>query len=38
MKTMVESLKFVFNEIKREIDIYLRIQRYARLSRKYKST
>jgi len=38
MKKMVESLKAVLEELKHEIGVYLTIQRYARNSRKYKST
>lgn len=38
MKKMVESLKEIFKELKHEIDVYMTIQRYSRLSKKYKST
>ncbi len=38
MKKIMESLKIVINELRREIDIYLTIQRYSRLSRKHKSS
>jgi len=37
MKKMMESLKEILDELKHEVDVYLRIQRFARISRKYKS-
>ncbi len=38
MKKMMESLKEILEGLKHEIDVYLTIQRYVRISRKYKST
>jgi len=38
MKKIMESLKEIFDELKHEVGVYIRIQRLARLSRKYKST
>lgn len=38
MKKIMDSLKTIMEELRREIDIYLAIQRYSRLSRKYKSS
>ena len=37
MKKMMESLKEILDELKHEIGVYMRIQRFARLSKKYKS-
>ena len=36
MKKMMETLKTVIDEIKKDIGIYLTIQRYARMSRRAK--
>jgi len=38
MKKVMESFKTFLEELKHELDVYLTIQRYARISRKYKST
>lgn len=37
MKKMMDAVKEIFGELKHEIDVYLRIQRFVRLSKKYKS-
>lgn len=37
MKKMMQSLKEIIGELKHEIDVYLSIQKFVRLSKKYKS-
>lgn len=38
MKKMAESVKEFFKELKHEIEVYLTIQRYIRISREYKGS
>lgn len=38
MKKMIENLKIVIDEIKKDIDVYLAIRRYARMSRQEKNS
>ena len=37
MKKILSTLREVFEEIRKDIDVYLAIQRYARISRRAKT-
>ena len=36
MKKVIETLKEIIDEIKKDIDVYFAIQKYSRVARKHK--